>query len=176
MVVWDTLVMFYFRFLHLLGLLIYVYTLHVSFLFIILFINNILYKSLLFGGVRYTDYVGDCPLLSNGRGTWGYFHITQSHNRPTIRLILLWFLYFLFHLKIAFMPNQAKETLLWTKINVKGQHSKKTWVKMSISESLVMLLLRSQFLWVAFFSLIVSVPTHHPRLVRSKQQCSDLWI
>ena len=45
----------------------------------------LLYKSVLFGGVRYTDYVGDCPLLSNGGGTWGYFHITQSHNGPTIR-------------------------------------------------------------------------------------------
>ena len=67
-------------------------------------LNHILYKSLLFGGVRYTDYVGDCPLLSNGRGTWGYFHITQSHNRPTICLISLQSLYFHFLLFLWKQP------------------------------------------------------------------------
>ena len=95
-------------FLHLLFMLVFSSNLYISAQNYLHHINHILYKSLLFGGVRYTDYVGDCPLLSNGRGTWGYFHITQSHNRPTICLISLQSLYFHFcpfSLETAINPN-----------------------------------------------------------------------
>ena len=87
-------------------------------LFMIFFINHIPYKSLLFGGVRYTDYVGDWPLLSNGRGTWGYFHITQSHNRPTICLISLgssyFHFFFIFFRNINYTKPSKTNKVKWT--------------------------------------------------------------